>query len=217
MAAATALAIGTIAAPAAAVTPSIGLVNGYPGRVVDVCVGNAEVKSRLTYGRGVVRSIGIGTKTVRFRAASAGSCNGNILGTKVLTLVDDDDRTIVLSRSGPNKVVEFINTPVPTDPEINYIYLRHAGTMGSVVISFEDQSFATPAVAPTPFVKGDTDLIEETTPEPMLFGVYLENGLDPIVLKQYLTLEGRRQEFIVVGSSKSNARLATLVRPLALP
>ena len=84
MAAATALAIGTIAAPVAAVTPSVAFVNGIPGRSVDVCVGNTEVKSRLAYGKGAVRSVGIGTKTVRFRAASAGQLQRDRAGDEGL-------------------------------------------------------------------------------------------------------------------------------------
>jgi hypothetical protein len=218
MAGLTALAIGTMAAPAAAVTPSIAFVNGYPGRKVDVCVGNNEVKGRLAYGKGAIRSVGTGTKTIRFRAASAGSCNGQVLGTKVLTLVDDDDRTLVITKQAP-KVVEFDNIPVPTDPLINYAYFRHAADLGPAVIGHEDLTIQVPepAADPTPFLKGDTDLFTHPDPELMLVSATPATGVEAFVSKEILTLEDRRTEIILVGTKRSNARFAFLVRPLAEP
>src|SRR5687767_14200533 len=49
------LAIGALAAPAAAADPRVAFLNGIAGKTVDVCVGNNEVKSRLKYGKNAVR------------------------------------------------------------------------------------------------------------------------------------------------------------------
>ena len=104
------IAAGALAAPVAAVNPRLALVNGIPGRTVDVCVGNSEVRSNLKYGGWVERFVAPGSRTVRFRRAAPGRCQGTVLAQTTLLLVDDDDKTVVGTRRVP-KVVVFENLP----------------------------------------------------------------------------------------------------------
>ena len=115
--------------------------------------------------------------------------------------------------------MEFDNTPVPTDALTNYAYFRHAADLGPAVLGHEDLTIQVPepAVAPTPFLKGDTDLVTHSDPELMLVTATPANGVEAFASKEILTLEDRRTEIILVGSKRSNARFAFLVRPLAEP
>ena len=142
-----------------------------------------------------------------------------MLASKVLILVDDDDLTLVATAKSPMKVVQFDNTPVPGDSDTNYTYFRHAADVGPAVIGHEDLNIQVPdpAAAPTPFVKGDTDLFTHAAPELMLVSAVPENGVEAIASRGVLTLQGRRQEVILVGSKKSNSRFAFVVRPIAAP
>src|SRR5262245_39503813 len=43
-------------AGAADTTATLAIVNGVPGQLVDVCVNGAEIKSKLAYGKAVLRN-----------------------------------------------------------------------------------------------------------------------------------------------------------------
>ncbi len=138
------IAAGALTAPVAAVDPRLALVNGIPGRTVDVCVGTNEVRSNLRYGGWVERFVGPGSRTVRFRAAAPGTCTGEVLAQTVLLLAEDDDKTVVGTRQVPNKVVVFENLPYVATTLAD-IEFRHAGDLGPVNVV---QSFASPSRGP---------------------------------------------------------------------
>ena len=154
-----------------------------------------------------------GTRTFRFRAASAGSCNGTTLAQTTIILADDDDYTLIGTAKAPLRVVVFDNTPVPLG-NINFNYFRNGSDLGSLTFSYETQTFV-PSVLPDEFEKGQGgDVSFGASSEPLLVAAFRANATDAIAGPgQYQTLEGRRHEFIAIGTNKGNARFAVVVRP----
>jgi hypothetical protein len=214
------LALGSVAAPAAAASPRLAFVNGIPGRSVDVCIGNSEVKSALRYGRWSQTTVSPGTRTVRFRAASPGRCNGTILARRSYDLVADADVTVVATARSP-KVVTFNNLQAPAPVgTINWMAARQASDIGTVILSITAGSILVPAAPPVPFEKGDQwrTSFGAGASLPLTFAAYRPSKLEPFAgPNQYLTYEGRRHEIILVGSRTSNARFVAIVRPTITP
>ena len=72
----TALAVSALAAPvSAAPKTKLAIVNGIPGKAVDVCVNGREVKSGLRYGRFIFRTTRTARGDADCDAGSAGSVN----------------------------------------------------------------------------------------------------------------------------------------------
>ena len=209
-----------VASPAAAAAPRLAFVNGIPGKSVDVCVGNQELKSDLAYGRWFEATLGTGSRTVKFRKASPGRCKGATLAQKTFDLGADVDRTVVATARTP-KVVSFNNklSPAPTG-NINWIAVRHAADVGSVMFSITAGSTLTPSAPPVTFVKTDQwkTSFGAGANLPILFSAYKPSKASPFVgPSQLLTYEGRRHEVILVGSKTSNARFVTIVRDTIAP
>jgi hypothetical protein len=107
-------AISSIAAPAsAAASTKLTIINGFPGKTVDVCVNGKEVKSGLGYGKFVRRSTKTAKANVKFYARSPKVCKGSFLGKKT---VSHDYAIVILTKRTPRKVVVF-QTPGPTSAE----------------------------------------------------------------------------------------------------
>ena len=212
-----ALAIGMLAAPAAAqLDPRVAFVNGIPGRVVDVCIGNNEVRSNLRYGRWFQRVVNPGNPTIRFRVARPGNCTGNVLAqAKLNGLNADDDLTLVATRI-PAKVVVFFNTPVPVG-NVNVWYVRHAADVGDAAISFEFEGLLQPnALPPTStWEKGDESIVNLGTESfTARFTAARADGLEAIAeSRAFLTFPERRHEFILIGTNANNARFVGIARP----
>ena len=208
-----ALALGVLAVPTAAANPLLAFVNGIPGTKVDVCIGNQEVRSNLKYGKWFQRSVAPGNRTVRFRRAAPGRCTGRVLGREDLILAADDDLTLVGTRR-PDKVVLFDNTPVPVGTT-NTVYVRHAADVGNVAINIGAEGFVTPNALPPEFEKGDEDIFGLGASSLVLrFAATRVGRLEPLAgPRQYLTIEGRRHEIILVGNKPRNARFVAFARP----
>jgi len=212
-----ALAIGTLAAPAVAqLDPVLALVNGIPGRTVDVCIGNSEVRSGLRYGAFTVRTVGLGSRTIRFRTASPGSCNGNVLAQTTLILVADDDRTVVAARRAP-KVVVFDNRPFPptTNGRATFGY---AGDLGDIHVAPVFIGFSAPAAPPPSFDKGDRSHLAFNVPFAVSYNLFLAGRSQTFRETAFLSIEtGQRLEVILVGSSLRNDRVVLIRRPIPAP
>jgi hypothetical protein len=206
------MAIGALAVPAAAADPRLAFVNGIAGRIVDVCVGNAEVVSRLRFGKFRQEFVEAGDRTVRFRAASPGNCNGNVLAQRTVTLVDDDDMTLVGTARSPQKVVVFDNTPVPVGPGVAGLAIRHAADVAPVAMTLTGAGFIAPSIAPPEWEKGD-EIRTTTASQGLIIAASKPNQVSPFEgPKQFNFREGRRTEVILVGSSTRNARFAVVDR-----
>lgn len=215
-----ALALGGLASPAAAANPRLAFVNGIPGKTVDVCVGNTEVKSNLRYGRWAQATASPGNRTVKFRNAAPGTCNGSTVARRSLDLVADADVTLVATPSTP-KVVAFNNKSAPAPVgNINWISVRQASDVGSVMFAITAGSTVTPSAPPAVFAKGEQwrSSFGAGANLPITFAAYKPSKASPFVgPEQYLTYEGRRHEIILVGSKPSNARFVAVVRPTIAP
>src|SRR4029079_5796778 len=101
----TAIAMPILGSAALAASPHIAVVQGIPGKTVDVCIGNSEVKSNLRFGKWFERNVGVGNRTIRFRTAAAGTCSGQVITKKTRTFALDDDLTIVVTAKAPKVLV----------------------------------------------------------------------------------------------------------------
>lgn len=215
-----ALGLVGFATPAAAAAPRLAFVNGIPGKVLDVCVGSKELKSDLRYGRWFEATLGNGERVVKFRKASPGKCKGATLARKPLELEADVDGTIVATARSP-KVVSFNNklAPAPTG-NTNWMAVRHAADVGSVVFAITSGSTLVPAAPPAAFAKGDQwkSSFGASANLPILFSAFKPDKASPFSGPvQVLTFEGRRHEVILVGSRVANARFVTIVRDTIAP
>lgn len=226
------LAIGTLTGPAAAQPPDprLAFVNGIPGEVVEVCIGDNEVRPRLRYGRSFDRSVAPGDRIVRFREASPGECNGDLLARRRFVganaLVPTDDLTLVGTRRQPKKVVVFDNRldTVDFDPPIGpaaWRAIRHAADVGNVVITEEEIDYEGPEAAVTPerWQKGDQEVESGAAIEGAgLIAAGKPGRARPFVgPNQYNFRDGRRTEIILVGTTLRNARFALIDRPTIAP
>jgi hypothetical protein len=212
--------LAALASPAAAAAPRLAFVNGIPGQVLDVCVGRRELKSNLRYGRWFEATVGTGEHMVKFRRASSGTCKGTTLARQPLNLATDVDRTVVATARSP-KVVVFDNrlAPAPTVNN-NWMAVRHAADVGSVVFSIVSGSTVSPSAPPAAFTKG-SQWMDRWGPGanlPILFSAFKPSKASPFVgPAQVLTYEGRRHEVVLVGSRTSNARFVIIVRDTIAP
>jgi hypothetical protein len=219
--AAAVLALGTLGVPVAAANAKLAIVNGIPGRSVDVCVGATEVRSGLRYGQWFQRSQAPGNRTLRFRAASAGRCRGTILAQRTMTIASDADLTIVATKKG-TRVISFDNDGLgtlgsPSAVDFGYIAVRHAGDMGAAVMRYQTNGLAyTPSVDPT-FLKHDENIANSYSgPTDLILFATRAGSLVAFARVLKHVHGARRVEMILVGSNEANARFVYVGRPIAL-
>ena len=88
---------------------TLAIVNGIPGKRVDVCLNGNEIKSNLGYGGNVFKDVvGTGNKNLKFYAHDPRTCRGQQVGQESFTLDPAEDLTIVVTKN-PDKVVVFDN------------------------------------------------------------------------------------------------------------
>lgn len=220
-----AIALGTLSAPVAAATTKLAIVNGNPGKKVDVCVNGREIKSGLRYGGVTLRTTTTDTVKVKFYKRDARRCGGPLLGQTTTGL---DDATIVLTRQKPQKVLVWDNLFIasPTDALGPRAEWRHAGDLGPVGFGrhndTEDPSQLFPALVDN-MAKGQRSAVTYALNLwPDGFTVTTEvTQLDVHVVtpQAHWIRPLRRFEWILLGTNLSNARLifidrlATVVAP----
>jgi hypothetical protein len=205
-----ALAVGVIGAPVAAANPKLLLVNGIPGRTVDVCVGNTEVKSGLKYGAYVQRIVAPGIRTIRFRAASPGNCNGAILASRTRDFLVDEDLTLVGTKKSPNKVVVFVNPPLGAST--NSGAFRYAGDLGDINVAVQLSAFFAPTALAPAWDKGSEYYLAPSVSFWMGISLWRANTVDPFRESMVQAVDGYRSEFILVGTTTKNDKLVKVRR-----
>jgi hypothetical protein len=209
--------LGALSAPTAALQgPRLAIVNGIPGRTVDVCVDNTEVRSNLRYGKWVQRVLSPGNASLRFRAASPGNCKGTVLGKESLVLAADADLTIVGTRL-PDKVVAFDNNPLPLFT-LAHARFRYAGDLGDVNLVAQITSFSAPAAAPPVFHKGDQSTpLTSGNPFAMRYAVFKAGTPQAFRDTGWIAVEsGQRLEVVIVGSTTGNDRVVIIRRSIPM-
>ena len=207
---ATALAVGAIGAPVAAANPKLLLVNGIPGRTVDVCVGNTEVKSGLKYGAFAQRFVAPGNKTIRFRVASAGNCNGSTLAAYTRNFLIDEDLTLVGTKKSPSKVVVFVNPPLGAST--NSAAFRYAGDLGDINVVLQLSTFVAPTALAPAWDKGSQYYIAPSVSFWMGITLWRADTVDPFRDSMVQAVDGYRSEFILVGTTTANDKLIKVRR-----
>ena len=122
----------------------IAVVNGIPGVKVDICINGKEIRSRLSYGGKVFRTMHPGKKVLKVFKTDRRKCRGVKLAKKSFRLAavgpgfpTKADLTLVVTRKSP-KVLVFDNRGqglLPPDGPASpnwYFAWRHAADLGGV-------------------------------------------------------------------------------------
>lgn len=205
---------------AAAGDQKLVLVNGIPGMAVDVCINGNERKSALPYGQQVIRGVSAAQALVRFYRSNPGTCRGTLLGRRV---VSHDEATIVVTKRTPVKVIVYdfarMAGPQPGHSAVTWI---HAADLGEIAFKLQfaalDPIAFMPAADPV-WNKGDVlfdgaQVLVSEAIELVVTVITRPESSDPII--EPLTTnarEGRRYQWVVVGTSPANGRIVVVDRP----
>jgi hypothetical protein len=224
-----ALALTALGAPVGAASKvDLAIVNGNPGVKVDVCIGAKEVKSALPYGKVVFHKAPAGWSKLRFFKKDPRRCKGVLLAKKRIHVPLGYDKTVVLTRKTPLKVVVFDNAGLgqlggSDDTDSAYGW-RHAADVGkarfSAVYDHVTPMPVNPALVWEEWEKGDHAQHTWFVSSKYLTVTYEVElvGRRPLLGPYAVpTVEGRRYEWILVGTTARNARLVKIVRPVLLP
>jgi hypothetical protein len=208
-----ALLVGILSAPAAGATQGrIAVVNGRPGSNVEVCLNGKEVKSSLRYGQHSAHKANPGSKALKFRKSSRGTCKGDALGQTTIALVAGGDWVVVLTKLSPNKVAKWDNTPFPGPVTV----VRHAADIGPAGFKYAVASDETPwfPTADAPFTKGQSGHGGNVEGGGLVFWAHQPPAQTPITVPvSVVHQDGSREELILIGTSLSNVRLKFLRLP----
>jgi len=225
VAATAALAISALVAPVSAVAADkrpLAIVNGIPGRQVDLCLNGKEIKSGARYGGKKTLSVSPGRKVLKIHKKAPGKCKGALLGKRTFKLQSVDDFTLVATRKKtagqPNKIVRFRNNDLGTVPQpsnLSGLYvMRHAADIGKVVFHVnQGGDFPQPQPAATqPFAKGD-----QTTPAGITAGskqFWATRGTySKVVAAAFPLLAATpffRYQLILVGTKTANTKFVAI-------
>jgi hypothetical protein len=219
-----ALMLGPLGVPVAAAAPArLAIVQGIPGRSVDICFDATEVRSGLKYGKVMLKSQAQGPLSIRVFARDARVCRGTLLMSTGVNLAAGSDFTIVITKREPRWVV-FSNAGLGRVPARLFdvaLAWRHAADLGPVEMRIVEGPLKPiePAADPEPWVKGDehtrTDIL--SYPTYAYVTVATPVGSQEPVAGPVTTLvkADRRYEFVLVGTRPANARIVVLVRSIA--
>jgi len=222
------LAVVALGAPASAsdTQGTLAIVNGIPGKRVDVCVNGKEIKSGLRYGKVVLRDvIPIGTKHLKFYERDPRACRGDLVGRETFTLDSGDDFTIVVTRKAP-RVVPFDNASLGEIPPLGVPFgvgawaMRHASELSA---NFRFRNWTpdpedpiTPAADPV-WTKGDH--LQSGWSEGRIVQLRVTRAGEPdtLAVKKATLVASHRYEWIFVGTNPGNARIVFIDRVMSQP
>ena len=220
-----AFAVSSLAVPASAATGSkLTIINGFPGKKVDVCVNGREIRSALPYGKVVRKTTRSPKTTVKlFAKNNRARCKGTLLGKRVVSFKKG---TLVITKKFPKRVVVFdMSPPAPTTSALvsSRLSVLHAADVQPVEF-WRDITFIDPfpevAAGEEILVKGDnTRDVTWTYPDTGHRLVFLavqvpgqgEALFDPAVI--YIKPD-RHYFAYLIGASVGNARFVVVSEPL---
>jgi hypothetical protein len=222
----TALAVPVSAADAKG---TLAIVNGIPGARVDVCINGKEVRSAMRYGKAAVRTLPPGPKILTVRATSPGLCTGKRLSKRSFAFPKGSDLTVILTKKTPSKILLFDNTPpflgTPSDTPSGvgtHLAMRNGSDLGPVAIHYywNDPGllwYPSPSAGHL-FDKGVQSIGYAFTGI-LPVNLWVSRPDDPRTLagpvrKEFV--EGYRYEWTIVGTSKRNARILFMARPVTM-
>jgi hypothetical protein len=213
-----ALALATFAGSASAVTPTAKLfvVHGIPGAVVDVCVGNTEVKSTFRYGQQfVLDGVAPGTYKVRVFAASARTCAGTFVFGRTVTLTGGMNATAVARVFGGAARLQIFanNTVIPTAGKAT-ITVRHTATAPTVDVWLNGG--AAPAIAG--LAQGASVGPVELSPAVYAWWASGVGGYAPVIGPRVAKLAAdTAYQIYAVGTNALNYRFVVVAQPGVSP
>jgi len=204
---------------AAAASGRVAIVNGIPGKKVDVCINGKEVRSGLKYGKTTVRTLSNGSKSLRLRVARSGRCTGASLGGRQLAIANGTDLTIVGTKFAPDKVLLWENTQ--GTPGLGLVMLRHAADIGTVGFKYATPDDGQPwfdGAADDPWIKGAFGWGNRTDGTLMIWWAHQPPAQRVIAGPYQLVVEAdMRHESILVGSNLGNLKFARFKVPIEQP
>ena len=217
-----------LALPAAAADTkgTLAIVNGMPGKRVDVCLNGDEIGSGVRYGGRVQRNVvGTGTKKLKVFRRDPRECGGGLLAKRSFSLGPGVDLTVVATSKAP-KVVIFENTgwgeipPLGPPSALAYSLFRSAAGFG---VNLKWTAFSPgpltpldPAADPV-FLKGDEHVIFGGGNYISEIRATLPETPSIVALRRVFIEVSRRYELILLGTKPGNARFALIDRAISNP
>jgi len=216
-----ALTLSAIGAPvSAAGSGKVAVINGFPGKRIDVCVKGKEIKSALRYGKVAFRKLKAGPKTIKFYKKNRRVCKGKLLAKQSFPFPGGSDLTIVMTKSGP-RIQRFDNTVfADVSGSWSVFFWRNASDIAGVALDLAGDNPILDEVQPSMdpvFAKGDQFVTGENTP-----GLFVITTVFSVADTATILVEPEarlvkllyRYEWILIGSHPANARLVVLKRAI---
>ena len=225
------VAVAALVGPAGAADTqgTLAIVNGIPGKRVDVCLNGREIKSDLAYGRVVLRDIvPVGGKSLRSYARDRRTCRGTIVAQKSFTLDPGADLTIVATKTFPrvvtfdNKVPTFLGEIPPSGAPATHakIAWRHAS---DVPADFKFRVWNPNAEQPVDpldpaaiWTKGDAFTENANAELVVQVRATLPGDSETIASKRAFLPASHRVEWLLVGTDIGNIRFVLIDRTFSL-
>jgi len=211
-----ALLLGSLAVPAsAAVFPTrINVVQGIPGKTLDVCIDNKEVRSKAKYGSVTKADVVAGTHTIKLKKVAPGRCKGKTLRKFTFVIPDGIDATVVATHKSPSKWMLYYN-PQSTSVDTSYYSFTNAADIGKVGITALFGGF-TPSESAWIWQKGERRVPLTTNAGNTLHYAALKIGGSRFLGGQRVQnfAAGKHYDFILLGTSKKNTRWARVARKI---
>ena len=227
-------AIGTFALAAPSKT-RLTIVNGWPGKKVDICLNGNPQRSGLGYGRKILRSVSNSKKTLKFYSDNGRTCGGTLLGKKTFDPPNEGlDLTLVLTpkpRHKAKRVLLFDNARwyEDLDPGEGVVTLRNAASIGKLDIYIDIQEGPFPvgpgpalhSPSPSPWAKGDEagGSVEVGEEFDRYRSVATKHGKSKVIAKTpFRGIKiGKRDEHIVLGTNLKNVKITRFYAPAPKP
>ena len=216
----------TVATSAADVNGTLAIVNGFPGKKVDVCLNGREIASGLPYGRRVLKAnVATGTKVIDFFVPDPRTCRGTRRAKIEFVLPPAGDRTIVVTKDAP-RVLAFDNAdlgeipPLGSPSDVAYIVWRNASDM---LVNFRIKGWLPSIESPTSpaadpvFAKGQQRGGDQIADYIWQVRATLSDTQETLALRRALLVASHRYEWVLVGSNPGNARFVFIDRVVSLP
>jgi hypothetical protein len=223
-----ALAVTALSAPvgAADTKGTLAIINGIPGKIVDVCLNGDEIKSGLAYGRAVLKNVvNTGNKNLKFYERDPRRCRGNLLAQKSFPIVAAGDWTIVATKQAP-KVVMFDNTGLGEIPPVGapfpfpiYVWRSAADVTTNFRLKYWLLGGDVPVgpVANPLWVKGDSYASIGAIGYIFELRATLPEDTDVLARARMEFTQNHRYEWVLVGSNPQNLRYVVLDRAISQP
>lgn len=189
---------------------TVHVVHGVPGVKVDVCVDGAEVRSGFAYTGRFSTALPAGEYRVAIRLASPGTCDGDVVRTRLVELVAGKNYTLIagLSAAGGPKLFAFVNRMGALADGKARVQVRHTAAAPAVDVLVNGAA-AIPSLLPG----------AETTvalPEADYRVAVVPAGTHTVVIgpRTFALEAGSAYQIFAVGNADAGYRFLVLAQPV---